>query len=205
MTMLVLSPSVEAMKTSARSIPAAVSASISSAGADREVAAEVLPGLVEPDLEPRVRLGVLVEAGDLMALARASRGRPRSRPGPQPTIRTNMRRILVAAAPRLLGDRQRGLAADRLLGRRRRAIRPWCGASRRSAARSAAPGREPSQHVLGHRRRSPPASRRRSRRGRRRRGSWSAARPPMTIASTPRSRAASTIPAPTLRARTTVG
>ena len=69
MTMLVLSPSVEAMKTSARSIPAAVSASTSSAGADRELAAEVLPALVQADLEPRVRLGVLVEAGDLVALA----------------------------------------------------------------------------------------------------------------------------------------
>ena len=51
------------------------------AGADREAAAEVLPGLVEADLEPRVRLRVLVEAGDFVAFAAASPGRPRSRPG----------------------------------------------------------------------------------------------------------------------------
>ena len=46
------------------------------AGADGELAAEVLPALVEPDLEPRVRLGVLVEAGDFVPLAqhRASDG-----------------------------------------------------------------------------------------------------------------------------------
>ena len=72
MTMFVLSPSVEATKTSARSIPAAVSASISSAGADRELAAARPPRTCQPDLEPRVRLGVLVEAGDLVALGRAS-------------------------------------------------------------------------------------------------------------------------------------
>ena len=38
------------------------------AGADRELPAEVLPALLEPDLEPGVGLGVLVEAGDLVAL-----------------------------------------------------------------------------------------------------------------------------------------
>ena len=68
MMMLVLSPSVEATKTSARSIPAAGQRLDLERGADRELAAHVLPGLVEPDLEPRVRLGVLVEAGDLVTV-----------------------------------------------------------------------------------------------------------------------------------------
>ena len=57
-------------------------------GADREAAAEVLPALVEADLEPRVGLGVLVEAGDLWpscSIARATEEPTR----PQPTIRMN--------------------------------------------------------------------------------------------------------------------
>ena len=66
MTMFVLSPSVEATKTSARSIPAAHQRLDLERGADGELAAHVLPGLVEPDLEPRVRLGVLVQARDLV-------------------------------------------------------------------------------------------------------------------------------------------
>ena len=69
MTMLVLSPSVEAMKASASLDPGGDQRVDLEAGADRELAAEVLPALVEPDLEPGVRLGVLVEAGDLVALA----------------------------------------------------------------------------------------------------------------------------------------
>ena len=43
-------------------------------GADRELAAHVLPGALEADLEPRVRLRVLVEAGDLVALAQQRPG-----------------------------------------------------------------------------------------------------------------------------------
>ena len=81
MTMLVLSPSVEAMKASASLDPGGDQGVGLEPGADREAAAEVLPALVEADLEPRVRLGVLVEAGDFVAFAAASPGRPRSRPG----------------------------------------------------------------------------------------------------------------------------
>ena len=60
------------------------------AGADREPAAEVLPALVEADLEPGVGLGVLVEAGDLVALAAASLRATEEPTRPQPTIRMNM-------------------------------------------------------------------------------------------------------------------
>ena len=67
-TRFVLSPSVAATNASASAMPASSSASISSAGADRVAAAEILPGLVEPDLEARVRLGVLVEARHRVAL-----------------------------------------------------------------------------------------------------------------------------------------
>ena len=74
MTMLVLSPSVEAMKASALLDPGGDQGVGLQAGADRELAAEVLPALVEPDLEPRVRLGVLVEAGDFVPLAQHRAG-----------------------------------------------------------------------------------------------------------------------------------
>ena len=76
MTMLVLSPSVEAMKTSALLDPGGHQRLGLEPGADRELAAEVLPALLQPDLEPGVRLGVLVEAGDFVALAEH---RPRHR------------------------------------------------------------------------------------------------------------------------------
>ena len=45
-------------------------------GPDRELAAEVLPALLEADLEPGVGLGILVEAGNLVALPQH---RPRDR------------------------------------------------------------------------------------------------------------------------------
>ena len=74
MVRFVLSPSVEAMKTSASSIPASRSASISSAVADREAPAGVLPGGVHPGVEALVRERVLVEDRDLVA-----RGQHRAR------------------------------------------------------------------------------------------------------------------------------
>jgi hypothetical protein len=45
-------------------------------GPDRELAAEVLPAFLQPDLEPGVGLRVLVEAGDVVAL---TEHRPRHR------------------------------------------------------------------------------------------------------------------------------
>ena len=68
-TMLVLSPSVEAMNASACSIPAASSASISSPVPTVNWPPSSSHERSSVDLEPRVRLGVLVEAGDLVPLA----------------------------------------------------------------------------------------------------------------------------------------
>ena len=76
MTMLVLSPSVEAMKTSASSIPAASSASVSSPAPTVNWPPRSSQLFSRPDLEAGVGLGVLVEAGDLVALAEH---RPRHR------------------------------------------------------------------------------------------------------------------------------
>ena len=59
-----LSPSVEAMKTSASSMPASVSASISIAVTDREAPARVLPDVGQAGVEALVRQRVLVEDGD---------------------------------------------------------------------------------------------------------------------------------------------
>ena len=67
-TRFVLSPSVEATKASACSIPASSSASISSAVPTVNDPPRVLPALVLVALEHGERLGVLVEDGDLVPL-----------------------------------------------------------------------------------------------------------------------------------------
>ena len=63
-TRLVLSPFVEAMKTSASAMPASVSASISSAVPIVNRPAGLLPGLAELDVQALVGERVLVEDGD---------------------------------------------------------------------------------------------------------------------------------------------
>ena len=61
---MVLSPLVEAMKTSASAMPASIERVDLERGADREAPAGGLPGLPELDVEPLVRERVLVEHGD---------------------------------------------------------------------------------------------------------------------------------------------
>ena len=79
--MFVLSPSVEAMKASALLDAGRQRASISSAGPDGELASEVLPALVEADLQSRMRLRVLVETGHLVAFPQHRAARPTIRRG----------------------------------------------------------------------------------------------------------------------------
>ena len=67
MMRLVLSPAVEAMKTSARSIPAWISASVSSAVPTVNWPSRVLPALALPGVQALVRERVLVEHRDFVA------------------------------------------------------------------------------------------------------------------------------------------
>ena len=66
--MFVLSPSVEQTTTSARSMPASVRASTSSAVPTVNCPPSVLPRLVEVVLEQGVRLRALVQDAHLVAL-----------------------------------------------------------------------------------------------------------------------------------------
>ena len=78
-TRLVLSPLVAATKTSARSIPASISASISSAVPTVNMPPASSQLVVEADVEQAVRLGALVEHGDGVALGEHVLGQRASR------------------------------------------------------------------------------------------------------------------------------
>ena len=84
-----MSPSVEAMKTSACSIPASISASTSSAVPTVKRPPASSQRLGEAGVEALVRERVLVEHGDLVA--RVERALATAEPTrPAPTIRMNM-------------------------------------------------------------------------------------------------------------------
>ena len=175
--MFVLSPSVEATKASARSIPASSSASISSpvptvncppkssqASRARPRAGRATRG-PRPGTKPR---------GPSASIARASDDPTR----PTPTIRMNTDRIYLAPQQRCAPTR-RGPSARPV----RRLLGSTSGGRRQQ---------HPARRLASARTRSPrPISvrprRRRSRRASRRPGSCVGGSPPITITSTPRS------------------
>ena len=137
----------------------------------------VLPRLVEPDLQPRVRLGVLVEAGDLVALGASSARERRADPARSDDEDEHRGGMLRA-------DRRASARPSPRRARRRAGIRRGGAVSstRQGALR---------EHVLGHLPDLRPGAARRSRRGPPRPGSGVGGSAPITITSTPRSRAAS--------------